>query len=150
MPGFRAGGGGGALNDRSVGIEIVNPGHEWGYRAFPAAQMDAVAALCLGVLARHPIPARNVVGHSDVAPDRKQDPGELFDWRGLAAMGIGVWPERDAACGDVRGALTAIGYGFGELTVILRAFQLHWRPEGVTGVVDAETLGRLGGVAALV
>ena len=78
------------LNDCSVGIEIVNPGHEFGYRAFPRRQMAAVEALCRHILARHDIPARNVVGHSDVAPDRKQDPGELFDWPGLAAQGIGV------------------------------------------------------------
>jgi N-acetylmuramoyl-L-alanine amidase len=82
------------LNGRSIGIEIVNPGHEWGYRPFPALQMAAVCDLCLDVLARHPIPARNVVGHSDVAPDRKEDPGELFDWEGLAANGVGLWPWR--------------------------------------------------------
>src|SRR5579875_1706400 len=81
------------LNGRCIGIEIVNPGHEWGYRPFPALQMAAVCDLCLEILGRHPIPARNVVGHSDVAPDRKQDPGELFDWQGLAANGVGLWPE---------------------------------------------------------
>src|SRR5271156_4492223 len=83
------------LNDRSIGIEIVNPGHEWGYRDFPALQMAAVCELCLSILARHPIPARNVVAHSDIAPDRKQDPGELFDWAGLAANGVGLWPDGD-------------------------------------------------------
>lgn len=80
------------LNDRSIGIEIVNPGHEFGYRPFPALQMAAVCDLCLAVLARHPIAARDVVGHADVAPDRKRDPGELFDWAGLAANGVGLWP----------------------------------------------------------
>ena len=75
-----------ALNARSIGIEIVNPGHEWGYRDFPVLQLAAVCDLCLLILARHPIPARNVVGHSDVAPDRKEDPGERFDWRALARM----------------------------------------------------------------
>jgi len=79
-----------ALNDCSIGIEIVNPGHEWGYRPFPDAQMQAVRSLCLEILARHAIPARNVVGHSDVAPNRKQDPGELFPWRWLAGQGVGL------------------------------------------------------------
>ena len=83
------------LNGRSIGIEIVNPGHEWGYRPFPALQMAAVCELALGLLSRHVIPARNVVAHSDIAPDRKQDPGELFDWQGLATNGVGLWPAAD-------------------------------------------------------
>ncbi len=107
----------GGLNDRSIGIEIVNPGHEHGYRDFPALQMAVVCDLCLTILSRHPIPPRNVVAHSDIAPDRKQDPGERFDWRGLAQSGVGLWPEgvpdlgttgmlRDAAAlRDVRAAL---------------------------------------------
>ena len=83
------------LNGRSIGIEIVNPGHEWGYRDFPVLQLAAVCDLSLGILARHRIPPRNVVAHSDVAPDRKEDPGEQFDWQGLARNGVGLWP---AAC----------------------------------------------------
>ena len=81
------------LNGRSIGIEIVNPGHEWGYRDFPVLQLAAVCDLCLEILSRHPIPARNIVAHSDVAPDRKEDPGEKFDWEGLARNGVGLWPE---------------------------------------------------------
>jgi N-acetylmuramoyl-L-alanine amidase len=81
------------INQRSIGIEIVNPGHVFGYRTFPAAQMKSVVELCTQILARHAIPARNVVGHSDVAPARKQDPGELFDWALLAKHGIGLWPK---------------------------------------------------------
>ena len=139
------------LNGCSVGIEIVNPGHEWGYRPFPAPQMAAVRELCRGILGRHAIPARNVVAHSDVAPDRKTDPGELFDWRGLAASGVGLWPaESDAAVPDhpeaVRAALSAFGYGPGELPVLLRAFQRHWRPEEVSGVADLQTRQRLRGM----
>ncbi len=136
------------LNDRCIGIEIVNPGHEWGYRPFPALQMAAVCELCLGILSRHPIPPRNVVGHSDVAPDRKEDPGELFDWRGLAANGVGLWPDRDAdPVADVTAALSAIGYRTdlpGE--TVLRAFQRHWRQERVDGLPDAETRRRLSAV----
>jgi N-acetylmuramoyl-L-alanine amidase len=138
------------LNARSIGIEIVNPGHEFGYRPFPALQMAAVCDLCLGILARHPIPARNVVAHSDVAPDRKEDPGELFDWQGLAANGVGLWPARDGAAeGDPLTLLGAIGYRTDlPLPVLLRAFQRHWRPEQVDGVLDAGTLARLHAVAA--
>jgi N-acetylmuramoyl-L-alanine amidase len=138
------------LNGRSIGIEIVNPGHEWGYRPFPALQMAAVCDLCLEILARHPIPARNVVGHSDVAPDRKEDPGELFDWEGLAANGVGLWPgAQDTPAGDPRAQLDAIGYRTDlALPVLLRAFQRHWRPARVDGVADAQTLARLAAVAA--
>ncbi len=133
-----------ALNDNSIGVEIVNPGHEWGYRPFPALQMAAVCELCLGILARHPIPARNVVAHSDVAADRKQDPGELFDWRGLAANGVGLWPGPDGIpAADARAALDQIGYGPGDLAVTLTAFQRHWMPDHVCGRADAPTLRRL-------
>ncbi len=154
------------LNDRSIGIEIVNPGHEWGYRDFPALQMASVCDLCLSILSRWPVPARNVVAHSDVAPDRKQDPGERFDWRGLAENGVGLWPEgvadlgtggvvRDAAgLRAVRAALAVVGYQVAPeggldpaLAGVLRAFQRHWRAEAVTGQADAGTRGRLRAVA---
>jgi N-acetylmuramoyl-L-alanine amidase len=138
------------LNGRSIGIEIVNPGHEWGYRPFPALQMAAVCELCLAILARHPIPARNVVAHSDVAPDRKEDPGEMFDWQGLAANGVGLWPARDGpAAGDAPTLLGAIGYRTDlPPDVLIRAFQRHWRPERVDGIADGGTLARLNAVAA--
>ena len=140
------------LNDRSIGIEIVNPGHEWGYRAFPAAQMLAVEALCRAILVRHPVPPRNVVGHSDVAPDRKDDPGELFDWPGLARAGIGLWPGPDPGPlppGRVAAALTTIGYPIPDLATTLRAFQRHWRPDAVTGEADAGTRARIAAVLAV-
>jgi N-acetylmuramoyl-L-alanine amidase len=158
-----------ALNGRSIGVEIVNPGHEWGHRDFPVLQLAAACDLCLGVLARHAIPARNVVGHSDVAPDRKDDPGERFDWRALAENGVGLWPVdavdlgtagvvRDAATlRPVRAALGEIGYRVAPhggmdpaLSTVVRAFQRHWRPEAVTGQVDDGTLVRLLGVRELV
>ncbi len=140
------------LNGRSVGIEIVNPGHEFGYRPFPALQMAAVCDLCLAILARHPIPPRNVVGHSDVAPDRKEDPGELFDWEGLAANGVGLWPAAEGATnGDPLALLGAIGYRTDlPLPVLLRAFQRHWRPALVNGAADVGTLARLNAVAAAI
>jgi N-acetylmuramoyl-L-alanine amidase len=147
-----------SLNGRSIGVEVVNPGHEWGYRPFPALQMAAVCDLCLEIVARHPIAARDVVAHSDIAPDRKQDPGELFDWEGLAANGVGLWPRAATAAGgavaraasDVTEFLAAIGYRADlPSPVLLAAFQRRWRPERVDGVADAGTLERLAAVAAL-
>lgn len=151
------------LNARSIGIEIVNPGHEWGYCDFPVLQLAAVCDLCLAILARHPIPQRNVVGHSDVAPERKQDPGEKFDWESLAHNGVGLWPEKvcePAAAGitsmqQVITALADIGYDVNDasdaaLATVLRAFQRHWRQEAVTGEADPGTLARLVAVRRLV
>ena len=135
------------LNETSIGIEIVNPGHQWGYRPFPEAQIRAVVALCRDIVGRHPIPARGVVGHSDVAPDRKQDPGELFPWKRLAAEGIGFWPAAPVALeGAPEQALRRIGYRLedtGALATVTTAFQRHWRPARVDGTVDAETAGMI-------
>ncbi len=132
-----------ALNDSSVGIEIVNPGHEWGYRAFPEAQIAAVLALAQEILNRHPIPARNVVGHSDIAPDRKQDPGELFPWKLLASEGVGVWTDELAEPGDIEADLAAIGYDMRlPHSAVITAFQRHFMPEQVTGEADPATAGR--------
>lgn len=137
--------GAGDINGRSVGIEIVNPGHEFGYRAFPPAQIAAVVALCRAILARWPIPAARVLGHSDVAPLRKTDPGELFPWPELAAAGIGLWPPALApvAAGEAAVAawLAAFGYGYLEedLPAVLRALQRHFRPARVDGRPDGET-----------
>jgi N-acetylmuramoyl-L-alanine amidase len=151
--------GAGDVNGRSVGIELVNPGHEFGYRSFPEAQMAALIGLARGILARHPIPPRNVVGHSDVAPARKQDPGELFDWRRLAAAGIGLWPagedqrsvsppaEADAAA--VAAGLAAYGYDVADPAAAIAAFQRHFRPARVDGIADAETAARLKALLAL-
>jgi N-acetylmuramoyl-L-alanine amidase len=157
------------LNDSSIGIEIVNPGHEWGYRPFPAAQMAAVRRLCRAILSRHPIPPDRVLGHSDIAPDRKQDPGELFPWQALAQDGIGIWPHGVADLGDedpalddarltpVRHALRTIGYSIREagdmddaLATVLRAFQRHWRPEAVNGRADRGTRARVLATAELI
>ena len=140
------------LNARSIGIEIVNPGHEFGYRPFPALQMAAVCDLCLDILFRRGIAARDVVAHSDVAPDRKEDPGELFDWEGLAGQGVGLWPTGIGAAAteaEVLPLLGAIGYRTDlPLPVLLRAFQRHWRPQRVDGLADASTRAALAAVAA--
>ncbi len=144
------------INARSIGIELVNPGHEFGYRAFPDAQMAALIELAGEILTRHPIPPSRVLGHSDVAPTRKEDPGELFDWAGLAAAGIGLWPSAaepreppDAA--EAKRQLAAFGYGYldDDPAAVITAFQRHFRPENLTGEVDAETAGRLSALLGL-
>jgi N-acetylmuramoyl-L-alanine amidase len=136
------------INSRSIGIELVNPGHEHGLRPFPNAQMTALLALTRAILARHPIPPRNVVGHSDVAPGRKIDPGELFDWGWLAAHGVGLWPSAPAAPGPVPEMLARYGYAPGPDA--LAAFQRHFRPRRIDGVSDIETAGLLAGLLAQV
>ncbi len=143
------------LNGRSIGIEIVNPGHEFGYRAFPTEQIDAVIALSKGILSRHPIPARRVLGHSDVAPDRKEDPGELFPWHQLAAAGIGLWPQERKAVLPIsfEKALRRFGYGIRPDTEVsleqaIIAFQRHFRPGRLDGVLDAECESILAGLLA--
>ena len=144
------------INARSIGIEIVNPGHEWGYRNFPAAQMQSVAALCRDILSRHAVPARNVVGHSDVAFLRKEDPGERFDWAWLAEQGVGVWPKQpsgsrqQASAQEVQQQLSLYGYGieptgaWDEPTKhCIIAFQRHFRPGNLNGRWDTECQGLL-------
>lgn len=143
------------INARAIGIEIVNPGHEFGYRPFPSLQMTAVTNLAQDILATHPIPAARVLGHSDVAPLRKQDPGELFDWQRLAAAGVGLWPRDIGAAvleNAVASALQRIGYGYVEddLTAVIRAFQRHYRPANVNGIADAETRRRMADLLAVI
>ena len=136
------------VNSRSIGVEIVNPGHEFGYRPFPPVQMAAVAELCQGIVARHGIAPADVLGHSDVAPARKEDPGELFDWPGLAAQGIGIWPTPSQADDgpftdtEVATLLGRYGYDPAEPRALL-AFQRHFHPECLTGTPDPETVRRL-------
>jgi len=139
------------LNDRSIGIELVNPGHEFGYRSFPEAQMQALIGLSRDILARYSITARNVVGHSDVAPTRKKDPGELFDWQALAAAGIGLWPVKGNNS-DLKPTvlLTQIGYSVDTLELALKAFQRRYRPHRVDGICDKETFGLLAAVASMI
>lgn len=134
------------INSRSIGIEIVNPGHEFGYRAFPEAQIAALIELCGGILARHAIPASRVLGHSDVAPARKDDPGELFPWQRLADAGIGVWPQ--GVKSDL-GAVALTRYGYdpnAPQDKVITAFQRHFRPQSLTGQWDGECAGLLAGL----
>jgi len=141
------------INSCSIGIELQNPGHEFGYRAFPEAQMDVLANLCAEIMSRHAIPAGRVLGHSDVAPSRKEDPGELFDWQRLAAAGIGRLPGISGSPATMNEAeacalLTAIGYDPGApLGIILTAFQRHYRQANITGRLDTETAGLIRALA---
>jgi len=133
------------INGRSVGIEIVNPGHEFGYRSFPGAQIEAVIHLSREIVARHSIPAARVLGHSDVAPARKIDPGELFPWGALSIAGIGLWPQTRKARLNVpfEESLRTFGYGLRpEMDVatetVIAAFQRHFRPANINGIADKE------------
>ncbi len=160
------------INSRSVGIEMHNPGHVLGYRDFPDAQMQAVIALCRDIASRHDVEPRHVLAHSDVAPLRKIDPGEKFDWKRLHAAGVGHWvapaPLRDGASlreGDAGDAVAGLQaklarYGYGikatarydaPTGAVVRAYQRHFRPARIDGIADpatVETLERL--IAALV
>ena len=160
-------------NAASIGIEIVNPGHEFGYRDFPEVQVDAVVSLISDVRTRWTIPDNRIIGHSDLAPERKQDPGERFPWKRLAAAGHGLWfepaQERIAALGVplkvgdeglgvivLRAGLHRLGYGLKpggdydeETRLTVEAFHRHWRPARVDGIADGETRATLMGILQL-
>lgn len=133
------------INSASVGIEIVNPGHEFGYRPFPDAQMRSVIPLVAGIVERHAIAPANVVGHSDIAPSRKNDPGELFDWEALAARRLAVARPKRATMdphwtdGGFLLALNRYGYDVTDGPAAVRAFQRRFRPTNVDGMVDGQT-----------
>jgi N-acetylmuramoyl-L-alanine amidase len=154
------------INSRSIGIEIANPGHDHGYPAFPKRQIAAVTALCRSIFTRHRIPADHVLGHSDVAPTRKRDPGEKFPWKALADSGIGLWvkPEpidqagptftlgdTNPAIEETQALLANYGYeitattGFldGATRDTVAAFQRHFRPQRVDGFIDGSTIATL-------
>src|SRR5258707_118087 len=133
------------INARSIGIEIVNPGHEFGYRSFPDVQIEAVMRLSQDIFSRHPIPPERVLGHSDVAPPRKQDPGELFPWGELALAGIGLWPQtrKHRLPAGFADGLPAFGYGFHpdmgvQTETVARALQRHYRPLRIDGGAGKE------------
>ena len=149
------------INGASIGIELVNPGHDNGYRRFPEAQMAALEALARDIIGRHPIPPRHVLGHSDVAPLRKTDPGELFDWQRLARAGVGLWldfsllPPPAADIAELQRQLAEIGYDTppsgaedAATTAVITAFQRHFRPSLCDGKADPETRRRIAALAA--
>lgn len=134
------------INSASVGIEIVNPGHEFGYVPFPGPQMDAVEALVRGIARRHAVVPAMVVGHSDIAPARKDDPGELFDWARLARAGLAEVtpvPRLDPGWTDAGflAALHRYGYDIDDAKAAVVAFQRRFRPRDWSGMIDAECRG---------
>jgi N-acetylmuramoyl-L-alanine amidase len=157
------------INAVSVGVEIVNPGHEFGYRAFPDAQIAAVIELLTDIRSRWTVSDARIIGHSDVAPERKDDPGELFPWRRLAQAGHGRWAEAEAAPGAplspgqegsgvfaLQAGLTRLGYNlppsgtYDDMTQqVVRAFQRHWVQSRFDGVADGLTRARLIGLLRL-
>lgn len=133
------------INDRSIGIELANPGHEYGYKHFPEPQISKLIELAKDIIKRHPIPARNIIGHSDIAPTRKKDPGELFDWRNLALNGVGYWPTAgnqnttsQINVSNFESALQKYGYETNNLTATIVAFQRHFLPENCNGQPNKE------------
>jgi N-acetylmuramoyl-L-alanine amidase len=131
------------VNGRSIGIELVNPGHDYGYRDFAERQIASLITLCHGILLRHPIQPARVLAHSDVAPTRKEDPGERFPWAELAKKCIGLWPE--ATQSDLA-ADALVDYGYdpnAPQDKVITAFQRHFRPAKLDGKWDAECAGLL-------
>jgi N-acetylmuramoyl-L-alanine amidase len=132
------------INSASIGIELVNPGHEFGYRPFPEAQIDALIPLVAGIVERHGITRGNIVGHSDIAPVRKQDPGELFPWGRLARLRLALpRPTRnlmDPHWSDAGFllALQRFGYEIADTLAATVAFQRRFRPELLDGTIDGE------------
>lgn len=131
------------INSASIGIEIVNPGHEFGYRPFPEPQMASVMDVLVGIVARHRIIPSLVVGHSDIAPARKEDPGELFDWPRLAAAGLATpvpVSGFDPAWNDhgFIAALARYGYDVEDPRAATIAFQRRFRPANIDGAIDPE------------
>ena len=159
------------MNSCSIGIEIANPGHDHGYPDFPRRQVAAVTALCRSIFTRHQVPLDRVLAHSDVAPARKQDPGEKFPWKLLADSGIGLWVnpapitqsepiyvlgETNPAIEEIQRLLARYGYGVtatgyldGTTRDAVAAFQRHFRPIRVDGVVDVSTTATLKALLAL-
>jgi N-acetylmuramoyl-L-alanine amidase len=132
------------VNSASIGIELVNPGHDHGYCAFPDEQMGALMLLMSQIAERHGITRGNIVGHSDVAPTRKLDPGELFEWDRLAAVRLALPRPRkhltdpDWSDASFLLALERFGYEVIDSEAAVRAFQRRFRPENIDGVIDGE------------
>jgi len=145
------------INSASVGIELVNPGHMFDYRAFPKVQIEALKQLVKDIAKRHGMNlSQAILAHADIAPARKEDPGELFPWQELASEGIGLWPDVQqndyghADDGEVQNLLRSIGYdcpateAYDRATrAALLAFQRHYECNNLTGTPEKETVARL-------
>jgi len=154
------------VNSASIGIEIVNGGHnvplaDGSLPPYPDAQILAVIKLAKDIIERHDIQPRNIVGHSDIAPERKEDPGEHFPWAGLAAAGVGIWPgdlpeddrilfeagDRDRGISIIQRGLADLGYGASvtgcldeHTQAIIRAVQRRYRPAKIDGIIDMQVM----------
>ncbi len=142
------------INSASIGIEIVNGGHDFGMPDFTPAQITAVTTLCQEIISRHTILPGQIVGHNEIAPDRKLDPGEKFPWAHLAAAGIGIWPKPPAPCppdmATAKQALAQIGYATEKMPFagtktgcVLSEFQRRYLPKQITGQLCPHTMGRI-------
>lgn len=132
------------VNSASIGIELDHPGHALGYRPFADAQIDALVPLLARIVKTHDIPRANVIGHSDVAPARKTDPGELFPWDRLAEYGLAL-PTPHISIGDPFDndgafylALERWGYDITDGHKAVEAFQRRWRPHRIDGEIDGQ------------
>ncbi len=146
------------INSASIGIEIVNPGHLWGYEEFPEAQIDAVLALTKEILERHPIKPLGVIGHSDLAPDRKDDPGEKFPWARFAEAGLALPPYQGPVSPDAPDfepaleMLYQIGYAVtlrSHIAPVL-AFQRRFCPQDLGGGLSPLTRTAIAATHALI
>ena len=141
------------INSYSIGIELENPGHEFGYSKFPKSQMSVLTELCVEIINKYSISPENIVGHSDIAPRRKKDPGELFDWKSLAQKGVGLWPEpilNKITLEPFEKSLNDFGYEVVDLRSTITAFQRHYLPDKVSGISDATTQKTLATLMSLV
>ncbi len=142
------------INSASIGIEIVNGGHDFGLPEYPQEQMDALITLCQQIVSHHNIAAHNIVGHSDIAPGRKTDPGERFDWQRLAKAGLGLWIDQPTSAqnADLHQDLAHIGYGSDQASKAdtITAFQRRFLSQNLTGKADAQTCAMAHALAALI
>jgi N-acetylmuramoyl-L-alanine amidase len=129
------------MNSCSLGIELANPGQSHGYQPFPEAQIEALIRLCQRLKTQWDIAPSRILGHSDIAPRRKQDPGHLFPWHHLAQEELGLWPYKTGAVieGNLMKKLAHIGYEIVSPLHTILAFQQHFQPHKVDGIPDQET-----------
>jgi len=151
------------LNSNSIGIEISNPGHEFGYKRFSKKQINSLVKLCRFLIKKYKIKKENILGHSDIAPKRKKDPGEKFPWKFLASKKISIWHGlsskrlkrvRKMRCSknskkEFLKNLQKFGYSINSTVkikkststkFIIKAFQRRFRPELINGIIDEECL----------
>ena len=144
------------LNENSLGIELVNKGHRYGYQNFNSKQIVSLISLCKNLKKKYSVKKENFLGHSDIAPLRKDDPGEKFPWKKLSTYALGKWYKRDNFKVEQNKKtveilffqnLKKLGYGYFKINKrnindkkIIKSFQRHYLPNNVTGKIDQKTL----------